>query len=88
MYMSMGNWQTHTSIDAAGLHISHDENSCRAAVSPPFLCLLAGPDTWVWPSSHINAKQIHKECADLALVLGSDPGPSQQFIKEIHRHSD
>lgn len=85
MYVSTGCWQTHTSIDAVGLHINHNENSCRAAASQPFFCLINGPDTWPWPFLYTNAKQIHKACANLALVLGSDAGAPWQFIKEIHR---
>lgn len=86
MYMSTGCWQTHASTDAAGLRVNHNENSCRAAVSHPSFCLINGPDTWPWPSSYTNAKQIHKVCANLALVHGSDPGTPWQFIKEVHRH--
>lgn len=58
----------------------------QTAVSHPFFCLINGPDAWPWPSSCTNDKQMHKVCANLALVHGSDPSTPWQFVKEVHRH--
>lgn len=89
MYTSTGSWQIHTSTAACALHVNHNEHSCTAAVSHPFFCLINGSDTWPWPSSCINAKGTVSSIQyllTLPLLLGSDPGPPWQFIKEIHRH--
>lgn len=70
----------------SALHVNH---SWTAAVSHPFFCLINGPDTRPWPSSCVNAKwtiSSIKYLLTLPLLLGSNPGPLWQSIKEIHSH--